>query len=85
MTRILNFSFPKEDEELIDWLEQKSEASGVDKSKLVRQGLRLLQAQDTRRESQLDRIEGKQDTGLDKQDEILGILRELKERGRDNE
>ena len=75
MTRILTYSIPKEDEDILEWLAQKRDKSG-----LVRQGLRLLMNQEVKDTAQLDRIEGKQDTGLDKQDEALGILRVLQGR-----
>mgnify|MGYP001568892408 CR=1 FL=1 len=71
MARILTFSVPKEDDKLLEWLEQKSEESGLDKSNLVRRGLRLLMEREVKVASQLDRIEAKQER-------ILEILEGMK-------
>ena len=71
MARIVTFSVPREDDKLLEWLEQKSIKSGLDKSTLVRRGLRLLMEQEVRVDNQLDRIEARQG-------EILTILRELR-------
>jgi len=71
MARIVTFSVPREDDKLLEWLEQKSAESGLDKSNLVRRGLRLLMEQEVRVDNQLDRIEARQG-------EILTILRELR-------
>ena len=78
MARILTFSVPKEEDSLLEWLDKKSEESGLDKSNLVRRGLRLLMEQEIRDAQQLDRIETKQE-------QILADLAVLKGRGTDNE
>ncbi len=74
MARILTFSVPKEEDSLLEWLDKKSEESGLDKSNLVRRGLRLLMEQEIRDAKQLDRIEATQE-------QILADLAILKRRG----
>lgn len=65
MARILTFSVPKEEDSLLEWLDKKSEESGLDKSNLVRRGLRLLMEQEIRDAKQLDRIEARQEQILE--------------------